>query len=177
MKFWSRICGFGSEINIKDPLNCNIFWQGRVSATHCLCRPYMIFEGCLDSNPHSLPWKTGAPPTRDTREGWPLLSADCWKWGEWRLKEYKWKGSFLGLVSLGSSCQYKRLLSCLGCSGQPSAKHFFLTVHYRISSYVSPSLSNLVRQSCRAACLWMCVSATHLIHLKTHTLTFSSWIA
>jgi hypothetical protein len=28
--------------------------------------------------------------------------------------------------SLGSSCRYKRLLSCLGCSGQPSIKIFFL---------------------------------------------------
>jgi hypothetical protein len=27
--------------------------------------------------------------------------------------------------SLGSSCPYKRLLSCLGCSGQPSPKYFF----------------------------------------------------
>jgi hypothetical protein len=29
---------------------------------------------------------------RETREGWP---ADCWSWGEWGLKEYKWKGFFL----------------------------------------------------------------------------------
>jgi hypothetical protein len=34
------------------------------------------------------------------------------------------------LGSLGSSCQYKRLLFCLGCSGQHSTKYFFLTVHY-----------------------------------------------
>jgi hypothetical protein len=45
--------------------------------------------------------------------------------------------------SLGSSCPYKRLLSFLGCSGQPSTKKFFLTVHYSISIYVSPSPSNL----------------------------------
>ncbi len=32
--------------------------------------------------------------------------------------------------SLGSSCRYRRFLSCLGCSGQPNTKVFFLTVHY-----------------------------------------------
>ncbi len=30
---------------------------------------------------------------RETRGMGP---ADCWNWGEWELKEYKWKGSFLG---------------------------------------------------------------------------------
>ncbi len=40
--------------------------------------------------------------------------------------------------SLGSSCRYKRLLSCLGCSCLPP-----LSPLYTISIYVSPSLSNV----------------------------------
>ncbi len=58
---------------------------------------------------------------RDQRR---MAPAVCWNWGEWRLKEYKWKGSFLGLVSLGSSCRFKRLLSC------QVQNIFSLTVHY-----------------------------------------------
>ncbi len=42
--------------------------------------------------------------------------------------EYKWRGPSL-IGSLGWSCPYRRFLSCLGCSGQPSTKNFFL-VHY-----------------------------------------------
>ncbi len=37
------------------------------------------------------------------------------------------------------------------------SQYNFLSL-YTISVYVSPSPSNLGRQSCRAACLWMCVS-------------------
>ncbi len=43
-------------------------------------------------------WDGGAP-------------TDCWKWGEWGLKENKRKGSFLAwLLSLSSGC--KRFLFC-----------------------------------------------------------------
>ncbi len=52
--------------------------------------------------------------TRDTR--------DCWNWGEWGLKEYKWKGSFLGWACRAG---YKRFLSGLGSSSRPSAKYLF----------------------------------------------------
>jgi hypothetical protein len=47
-------------------------------------------------------------------------------------------------------------LSFLGCSGQPSTKDF--SSPYTISLHMSPTPSNLSRQSCRAACLLICVS-------------------
>ncbi len=63
--------------------------------------------------------------------------------------------------SLGSSCWYKKFLFCLACSGQPSIKYFF--PHRTLFQFfVSPSPSNLGRQSCRAACLWMCVSGLNI---------------
>ncbi len=90
--------------------------------------------------------------SNECRNGWPLLtvekngaSEDLWS---------KMKGSFLGWF-VGLSCRCNWFLSCLGCSGQPSKTIFFLTVYY---SYLCvPSPSNLCRQSCRAASLWMCV--------------------
>jgi hypothetical protein len=60
--------------------------------------------------------------TREGREA----SSGCWNWGEWGLKEYKWKGVSFLVGSLGLSCRYKRFLFCLGCSSQPSTKYFFL---------------------------------------------------
>ncbi len=54
-----------------------------------------------------------------------MAPADCWNWGEWRLKEYIWKGPSLGwfVGSLGLSCWYKRFLFSL--SRQHSSKYFF----------------------------------------------------
>ncbi len=46
-----------------------------------------------------------------------------WNRGKWGLKEFIWQRSFLGWF-VGSSCKYKRFLSCLGCSSQFSTKHF-----------------------------------------------------
>ncbi len=72
-----------------------------------------------------------------------MAPAGCRNWGEWGLKEYKLKGSFLVgtrdffLPWLPCSAHYKILFTSL----------------YAISVYVSPSPSNLGRQSCRAACL------------------------
>ncbi len=53
---------------------------------------------------------------------------------------------------LGSSCQYKRFLHCLGCSDQRSTKYFFfLNVHNSISIHLSPSpCSKLGRHSCKS---------------------------
>jgi hypothetical protein len=78
-------------------------------------------------------------------------------WSKWSTNE---RGpSLVGL--LGSSCRYKRFLSCLGYSGQPSTTHFFSSLH-TFSLYVSPSVINLGRQSCRVACLFLCVSGHRL---------------
>ncbi len=69
--------------------------------------------------------------------------SECWNWAEVNgdFKGTNERGSSL-VGSLGSSCRYKRLLSCLGCSGQPSTKYFFFSP-YNFSIYVSPSPSNL----------------------------------
>ncbi len=44
-----------------------------------------------------------------------------WNWGSWGLKEYKWKGPFLGWF-VGLVLRHKRCLSCLGCSSQLGTK-------------------------------------------------------
>jgi hypothetical protein len=49
---------------------------------------------------------------------------DCWNWGEWGLKEYKWKMSFLRWF-VGSSCADIRDLILPACSGQPSTNYSF----------------------------------------------------
>ncbi len=100
-------------------------------------------------------WPLLTVETRETREGWPLLTVEAKIKNEYS-KSTNERGPSFG--SLGSSCRHKRLLSFLCCSGQPSTKYFF-PPRTLFSIYVSPSPSNLGRQLCRAACLWMCVSA------------------
>jgi hypothetical protein len=89
--------------------------------------------------PHLLSLKRVCPP--QPKGGGILASKSTNERGERR-------PSLVG--SLGPPCRYKRLLSCLGCSGQPSTK---FSSPYNISIYVSLSPSNLGRQSCWAACL------------------------
>jgi hypothetical protein len=55
--------------------------------------------------------------TRETREGWPLLSVENEVNGD--SKSTNERGPSLVGSPLGSSCRYKRLLSYLGCSRQP----------------------------------------------------------
>ncbi len=76
------------------------------------------------------------------------------------LQRRKMKGVLPWLIVLGSSCRYKRVLSCLCCSSQLSATYFFSS-SYTFSIFVSPSPSNLGRQSCRAAYLCMCSSGAN----------------
>ncbi len=63
----------------------------------------------------------------------------CW------LLKLRWMGDSKSTIKEGlpwfvlRACRtrYKRLLSCLGCSGQPSTKYFFLAIHYFLKN-VSP---------------------------------------
>jgi hypothetical protein len=82
----------------------------------------------------------------------PLLTVETEANGDlWSTNE--WGPSLVGFF--GSSCQYKRFLSCLDYFGQPSTK-YFSALPYTILLYVSPSPSNLGKQSCRVAILLMC---------------------
>ncbi len=90
-----------------------------------------------------------------TREGWPLLAVEAEASGElWSTNE---GCPHLWLVRCTLRSGKKDFLTCLDCSDQPSTKYFF--TRRLISLYMSPSLSNLGRQSCRVACLLICVSA------------------
>ncbi len=60
--------------------------------------------------------------TRENRAGWPLLTVETEVNGD--SKSTNERGPSL-VGSLCSSCLYKRRLSCLGCSDQPSSEYFF----------------------------------------------------
>jgi hypothetical protein len=80
---------------------------------------------------HTLPkystrnlFKTGKKSTRESREGWPLLTVETEVHGD--SKSINVRGpSLVGFVGLSCQCQYKRFLVSLGCSSQPSTKYFF----------------------------------------------------
>jgi len=82
-----------------------------------------------------------------------VTPADCWN--EVNVDSKKQMIGILPWLVLDSSCWYKRFLSCLGCSSQPSTKYYF--PHRRLFHFINPpSPSNLGRQACWFACL--CVS-------------------
>ncbi len=59
-----------------------------------------------------------------------VAPADCWNWGKWGLKEYKWKGSFLGwFAGLFMPVQEIYILPRLPYQAQYQ-RIFVLTVHY-----------------------------------------------
>jgi hypothetical protein len=87
------------------------------------------------------------------RVGWPLLTVETETNGDSK-STYERGPSLVG--SLGSLCRYKRFMSCLGCSGQPSTKCF--SSPYISTLHLSPSRSKLGRRSCQVACLLICVS-------------------
>ncbi len=93
--------------------------------------------------------RVGSTGQRDYRG---VATADWWNWGRWGLKEYKWKGSFLGwFVKLVVPVQ--EILAVLVGPVQ-----IFFTSLYTFSLHLSPSPSKLGRQSCRVPCLLICVS-------------------
>jgi hypothetical protein len=91
-----------------------------------------------------------ATMSRETREGWPLLTVETEVNGD--SKSTIEMDPFL-VDSLGLSCQYKRFLFCIGCSIRPSTKYmYFPTVHY-FKSFVP-----IAQQAGQAACLLVCDS-------------------
>ncbi len=73
--------------------------------------------------------------TRETREGWPLMTVETEANGDsWK---YIWKRSFFGwFVGFFVPVQYCRFLSCLGCSSKPSTKYYF--THCTLFLFFSP---------------------------------------
>ncbi len=90
-----------------------------------------------------------------------VAPADCWNWGEWVLKEYKWKGSFLSWLVCWVRCAGTRdfcpaLVAVVG----PVQNKFFLSVH---------SFSQLSRQSSWVTCLLISASVcSHVISTLMH---------
>ncbi len=87
-----------------------------------LMSPIYKFWGMSGFEPRQLAVTSRRATNQRDQRG--MAPAGCWNWGEWGLKEYKSKGPFLGLDSLGSSCRFKRLLSC------QVQNIFSLNVHY-----------------------------------------------
>jgi hypothetical protein len=69
---------------------------------------------------HLIQWRS--QKTRETREGWPLLTLETEANGD--SKRTNERDTFL-VGSLCLSCRCKLFLFCLGCFSQPSTKYFF----------------------------------------------------
>ncbi len=99
-----------------------------------------------------LSWLKRLEQTRETREGWPLLTVVTEANGDSRTKH-----EMDPVLGRFEAWQYNRFLSCLGCSGWPSAKYFFPQPK-TISLHLSPLPSKMGRQSCLVACfLILCI--------------------
>ncbi len=84
--------------------------------------------------------KKPLPRTRETRDGWPLPTVETET--EVNRDSRSKNERVLPWLVLGSLCQYKQFLPCLGCCSQPSTKYIFphSTLHY-ISVQLLPSPS------------------------------------
>jgi hypothetical protein len=95
--------------------------------------------------------------SRETREGWPQLTVGTEANEDSRSTNDR-DPSFW-LVRWAHLCRYNRFLSSLGCSSWPSTKDF-LPPYFTLFQFICP-YRKLSRQSCRVACLLMCVSGHH----------------
>ncbi len=94
--------------------------------------------------------------SKEIREGWPLLTDETEVNGD--SKSTNERGPSL-VGSLGLSCQYKILFSCLGCSSRPSTKYFFLAVYYFNSFVPIDPLPGQAVVLCRLS-ISVCVSGS-----------------
>jgi hypothetical protein len=98
----------------------------------------------------------GGTATRETREGWPLLTVETEVNGD--SKSTNKRGPSL-VGSLDSSCRYNRFLSCLGCPSQPSANYYF---PYRtLFKFISPQATQQPGQSGVLGRLSLCIRQQH----------------
>ncbi len=88
----------------------------------------VVFDGLLLESVGKSGKRGGGAATRETREGWPLLTVETEVNGD--LKRTIDRGpSLVGL--LDSTCRYNRIPSCLGCSlVSPVQNIIFLIVHF-----------------------------------------------
>ncbi len=93
-----------------------------------LLHKYWIYLGKLEQVDTSalVSWAGYGAAQRDYREGWPLLTVETEANGDSR-STYERGPSLVGL--LGSWCQYKRFLSCLGCPIVGPVQNFFSSSH------------------------------------------------
>jgi hypothetical protein len=70
--------------------------------------------------------------TRETGEGWPLLTVETEANGDSKSTN---EGGLSLVSSADLSCQYKRFVSCLGCSSRHSIKYFVTTRKSNPRSY------------------------------------------
>ncbi len=96
------------------------------------------------------------------RDQWVgVAPTDCWNWGKWGLLEYIWKGSFLGLDSLGSSCWYN---FCSALAALVSQNKILFSSPHTYTLNLVP----IAQQPGQAAvlgrlslCICLCLSLTH----------------
>jgi hypothetical protein len=90
-----------------------------------LINPFQVGLGNWFTSPPLLPQPAGIAvqrPEIPESGGWPLLTVETEATGDSR-STYERGPSLIG--SLGSSCLYKRFLSCLGCYSRSSTKYIF----------------------------------------------------
>ncbi len=90
---------------------------------------------------------------REAREGSPLLTVET-EANRDLVSTYEGGPFFVG--SLGSSCQYKRVCPALAVLVGPVQN--IISLPCTISVHLPISPTKLGRQSCRVACLLICVS-------------------
>jgi hypothetical protein len=123
--------------------------QGPAPTTHC----HQLLVKVRERVYKLCSWRfrlKRAVETRETREGWPLLTVQTELNGDSK-RTYK-RGPFL-VGSLGLSCRCKRFLLCLGCSSRPSRYKTFVSSMYTFSIPLSLPPSKLGRQPCWVGCL------------------------
>ncbi len=163
------------------------FFELCILSLQCLCQIYLNFSKvffCLFSRdstlqkrepPHPTP-HIGRLETERLQSGGPYWLLN---WGKWGIKEYTNGRSPSWVGSLGSSCWYKKFLSCLGCSiVGPIQNIFFLTVHYFKSFVPIAQQAGQAVVSGRLSlnvCLWLDIKNKIPLVSSIRLCVFVSW--
>jgi hypothetical protein len=110
--------------------------------------------------------------TKIPERGGPCCLLKLWQMGHMDANE---RGPSL-VGSLGSFCRYKRFLYCLGCSVVSPVQNILFprrTLFFTLFFPTAQKAGQVGRQSCRVACLLVCVSAhdaDHRVHIERRLL-------